>query len=201
MAHTVTLPGQIVFPLDRSDRTAKCSATNDDEHAVSTVTAGPPTPAHATRPEATILVEPVTLQPSSSPDSWPIAGMDNTGEHTPLPNFRNLSGHPVIPNASRHLPIAGAVAVHRQLARDRFQRISASKSPACSRNACGGIHLPHASGSDQTPVHIPTCDPPENPIPHHGPGPTAPYNVPVHPTWITASHSTTATGFGQLASS
>ncbi|CFE68563.1 Uncharacterised protein [Mycobacterium tuberculosis] len=43
----------------RSDCTAKCSATNDDEHAVSTDTAGPCRPnTYATRPEATLSVEP-----------------------------------------------------------------------------------------------------------------------------------------------
>jgi hypothetical protein len=45
---------------DRSACAARCSATSDDEHAVSTVTAGPSSPsAYATRPEATLVVEPI----------------------------------------------------------------------------------------------------------------------------------------------
>ncbi len=45
---------------DRSDCAARCSATSDDEHAVSTVTAGPSKPnENATRPEITLLVVPV----------------------------------------------------------------------------------------------------------------------------------------------
>jgi hypothetical protein len=45
---------------DRSDCTAQCIATNDDEHAVSTDTAGPSRPnTYETRPEATLAAEPV----------------------------------------------------------------------------------------------------------------------------------------------
>ena len=44
----------------RSACTARCSATSDDEHAVSTVTAGPSRPnVYATRPDATLAVLPV----------------------------------------------------------------------------------------------------------------------------------------------
>jgi hypothetical protein len=43
----------------RNDCIAKCIATNDDEHAVSTVTAGPSNPnAYATRPDTTLPVLP-----------------------------------------------------------------------------------------------------------------------------------------------
>ncbi|GAA4011780.1 hypothetical protein GCM10022247_37830 [Allokutzneria multivorans] len=49
----------------RSDCTAKCSATNDDEHAVSTVTAGPSRPSvYATLPEMMLAEEPVSRCPS-----------------------------------------------------------------------------------------------------------------------------------------
>jgi hypothetical protein len=42
-------------------------ATNDDEHAVSTDTAGPSSPKkYATRPEATLDAEPVSRYPSRS---------------------------------------------------------------------------------------------------------------------------------------
>ncbi|CKN46973.1 Uncharacterised protein [Mycobacterium tuberculosis] len=61
VAITVTPPASAKsHSPDRSDCTAKCSATNDDEHAVSTDTAGPSNPStYATRPEATLSVEPV----------------------------------------------------------------------------------------------------------------------------------------------
>ena len=46
---------------DRSDCTAMCNATSDDEHAVSTDTAGPSRPStYDTRPEATLEVVPVS---------------------------------------------------------------------------------------------------------------------------------------------
>src|ERR1700741_2587476 len=45
---------------ERSDCTAMCNATSDDEHAVSTDTAGPSSPStYDTRPEATLEVIPV----------------------------------------------------------------------------------------------------------------------------------------------
>jgi hypothetical protein len=44
-----------------------CSATSEDEQAVSTVTAGPSRPKlYATRPETTLVVVPVSRNPSSS---------------------------------------------------------------------------------------------------------------------------------------
>ena len=46
---------------DRSDWQARCSATSDDEHAVSTVTAGPSRPSvYDTRPEITLVAFPVS---------------------------------------------------------------------------------------------------------------------------------------------
>ena len=52
---------------DRSACAARCSATSDDEHAVSTDTAGPSSPRlYATRPETTLAVVPVSRKPSSS---------------------------------------------------------------------------------------------------------------------------------------
>ncbi|GGV10491.1 hypothetical protein GCM10010245_19770 [Streptomyces spectabilis] len=45
---------------DRSAWTARCSATSDDEHAVSTVTAGPSKPnVYERRPEMTLAALPV----------------------------------------------------------------------------------------------------------------------------------------------
>ncbi len=55
-------------------------------------------------------------------------------------------------------------------ARDRFQRIRRRSHPH-SRN--GGIHLPACIRQDQTTCPHPSRDPPENPIPHHGPGATS----------------------------
>jgi hypothetical protein len=46
---------------DRSAWQARCSATSEDEHAVSTVTAGPSRPrVYATRPEITEVAVPVS---------------------------------------------------------------------------------------------------------------------------------------------
>jgi hypothetical protein len=45
----------------RSAWAARCSATSDDEHAVSTVTAGPSSPnTYDTRPDVTLAVVPVS---------------------------------------------------------------------------------------------------------------------------------------------
>ena len=57
---------------DRNACTARCSATNDDEHAVSTVTAGPSNPnAYDTRPDMTLAALPVTRYPSTPSDRPP----------------------------------------------------------------------------------------------------------------------------------
>ncbi len=54
----------------RNDPAARCNATNDDEHAVSTDTAGPSRPSvYATRPEATLGRLPVNRCPSNPPAS------------------------------------------------------------------------------------------------------------------------------------
>ncbi len=46
---------------------AKCNATSDDEHAVSTLTAGPSKPStYEIRPDATLEIAPVDRYPSSS---------------------------------------------------------------------------------------------------------------------------------------
>ncbi len=50
----------------RSACAARCRATSDDEHAVSTVTAGPSRPnVYATRPEARLTIVPVPMKPST----------------------------------------------------------------------------------------------------------------------------------------
>ena len=66
---TVTPPASaIVHSPDRSAWQARCSATSDDEHAVSTVTAGPSRPrVNATRPDSTLVAVPVTRYPSAGP--------------------------------------------------------------------------------------------------------------------------------------
>ncbi len=58
---TVTPPARaIVHSPERSACAARCSATSDDEHAVSTDTAGPSRPSeYATRPESTLVAAPI----------------------------------------------------------------------------------------------------------------------------------------------
>ena len=60
MAITVTPPASASeHSPARSACAARCSATSDDEHAVSTVTAGPSRPSvYATRPDATLVALP-----------------------------------------------------------------------------------------------------------------------------------------------
>ena len=54
-----------VHSPDRSAWQARCSATSEDEHAVSTVTAGPSRPrVKATRPDSTLVAAPVSRYPS-----------------------------------------------------------------------------------------------------------------------------------------
>ena len=62
VALTVTPPASArSHSPSRSACTAMCNATNDDEHAVSTDTAGPSNPnTYATRPEVTLEVIPVS---------------------------------------------------------------------------------------------------------------------------------------------
>ncbi|GDY50977.1 hypothetical protein SVIO_016000 [Streptomyces violaceusniger] len=68
VAITVTPPASASeHSPDRNACTARCNATNDDEHAVSTVTAGPSSPSvYDTRPEATLAALPMPTYPSSS---------------------------------------------------------------------------------------------------------------------------------------
>src|SRR4051812_17830406 len=52
---------------ERSDSTPQCSATSDDEQAVSTVTAGPSRPStYDTRPDSTLAALPVPAKPPES---------------------------------------------------------------------------------------------------------------------------------------
>ena len=62
VAITVTPPARASeHSPGRSDCAARCSATSDDEHAVSTVTAGPSRPStYDTRPDATTRRVPVS---------------------------------------------------------------------------------------------------------------------------------------------
>ena len=75
----------------RSASHARCNATSEEEHAVSTVTAGPSSPnVYATRPEATLAEMPVSqipLQTPRPPDSMQSArspARTDPGEHTRL---------------------------------------------------------------------------------------------------------------------
>lgn len=67
VALTVTPPASArSHSPERSDCAAMCSATNDDEHAVSTDTAGPSSPStYDTRPDATLEDWPVNRKPSA----------------------------------------------------------------------------------------------------------------------------------------
>ncbi|GLY16577.1 hypothetical protein Kisp01_35920 [Kineosporia sp. NBRC 101677] len=62
MAITVTPPARASDTSpERSAWAARCSATSDDEQAVSTVTAGPSSPrVYETRPEITLEAVPVS---------------------------------------------------------------------------------------------------------------------------------------------
>ncbi len=62
VAMTVTPPASArSHSPDRNDCAARCMETNEDEHAVSTETAGPSSPnTYDTRPEVTLRVEPVS---------------------------------------------------------------------------------------------------------------------------------------------
>src|ERR1700712_1823171 len=68
--NTVTPPASASSQSpDRSACDAQCRATSDDEHAVSTVTAGPSKPnEYATRPEAMAAELPLPRKPSNSDD-------------------------------------------------------------------------------------------------------------------------------------
>ncbi|GAA0444578.1 hypothetical protein GCM10009544_04180 [Streptomyces stramineus] len=68
VAITVTPPASASeHSPDRSDCTAMCSATSDDEQAVSTVTAGPSKPkVYDTRPETTLIELPMSAWPATS---------------------------------------------------------------------------------------------------------------------------------------
>ncbi len=68
---TVTPPASACVPSpDRSAWIAQCMATSDDEHAVSTVTAGPSSPrVYETRPDSTEVTSPVSACPSEPGDA------------------------------------------------------------------------------------------------------------------------------------
>ncbi|EYT81386.1 hypothetical protein CF54_19845 [Streptomyces sp. Tu 6176] len=73
---TVTPPtSAIEHSPARSALAARCSATSDDEHAVSMVTVGPVrSNRYDTRPERTLAVLPVSSTPSSSSGIWCTGG-------------------------------------------------------------------------------------------------------------------------------
>ncbi len=73
VAITVTPPASArSHSPERNDCAAKWRATSDDEHAVSTETAGPSSPnEYATRPDATLSVEPRRPYRSKCPGTRP----------------------------------------------------------------------------------------------------------------------------------
>src|SRR5580704_11133257 len=91
----------------RSDWAARCSATSDDEHAVSTLTAGPSSPnVYATRPDVTLVAQPVSRCPSSpsasacSPAVYPDEAVP---ANTPAGVPRSVAGSiPASSKASQH---------------------------------------------------------------------------------------------------
>src|SRR5580704_445522 len=91
----------------RSDWAARCSATSDDEHAVSTLTAGPSSPnVYATRPDVTLAAPPVSNcpctppTPRSSPAPYPD---DAVPTNTPAELPRSVTGSiPASSKADQH---------------------------------------------------------------------------------------------------
>src|SRR5204863_3167381 len=86
-ASTVTPPARASeHSPERSAWDARCRATREDEHAVSTVTAGPSRPRlYATRPGTTLVAVPVSRRPSiSGSDAQPYSNDDITPQKTPV---------------------------------------------------------------------------------------------------------------------
>src|ERR1035441_7878896 len=122
---------------DRSDWHARCSATSEDEHAVSTVTAGPSSPSvYDTRPETTLAAVPVTAKPS--PSSGPPAPYPEYAApaNTPVRLPRNDPGSiPARSRASQHtsssIRCCGCIA---SASRGLIPKNPASKSAASYTN-------------------------------------------------------------------
>ncbi|RPK55247.1 hypothetical protein EES42_42585 [Streptomyces sp. ADI95-17] len=138
---TVTPPASAkAHSPDRSDCIARCRATSDDEHAVSTVTAGPSRPSvYATRPVTTLLAVPVPRKPSTPSGTAPRLAAwlwYITPANTPVRLPRSDSGS-IPPRsmasqaASRRSRCCGSIA---SASRGEILNSSASKSPAPCRN-------------------------------------------------------------------
>src|SRR5580692_5438063 len=143
VAITVTPPASASddSPL-RTDWHARCRATSDDEHAVSTDTAGPSSPStYATRPDATLAAPPVIRCPSPSPGP--------AGTPAPYPLY------PVPTNTPALLPRIPAGSIPACS--------SASQQVSSSSRCCGSIasasrgEIPKNSGSN--PAASPTNPP------------------------------------------
>lgn len=113
----------------RSDCPAQCSATSDDEHAVSTVTAGPSRPKMPdTRPDSPL---PVALTKCPESRSWPLVPTN-----TPVELPRSVAGSmPARSNASQEVSstsrCGGSMA---SASPGEIPKKSASKSAAPHRN-------------------------------------------------------------------
>lgn len=116
----------------------RCIVTSDDEHAVSTVSAGPSSPStYATRPEATLLCVPVIRYMSPSGTALAISGKSKFAipAYTPVLLPRNDDGSiPARSNASHDVSsnnrCCGSIA---NASRGGTPKNPASKSVAWSR--------------------------------------------------------------------
>ncbi len=123
----------------RRDRTARCRATSDDEHAVSTVSAGPSRPSvYAIRPDATLPEAPIPRKPSNSPGAsrtpspWSCVTPVNTPTLRPA---RACGSMPVRSTASQatssNSRCCGSIA---SASRSEMPKNPASKAVASARN-------------------------------------------------------------------
>ncbi len=153
-AITVTPPANTKsHSPDRNDCAPRCIATNDDEHAVSTDTAGPSRPStYATRPDATLNVEPRIPYLSRSPGTrpWPPYEPWNTPANTPVAEPRNPVGSiPARSNASHDTSnnkrCCGSIA---RASLGAMPKNAASKPATSARNPPAREYdFPTASGS------------------------------------------------------
>ncbi len=153
VAMTVTPPARASDDSpSRSDRTARCSATRDEEQAVSRLTAGPSKPkVYAIRPEATLPSRPVSRCPSYSggPASpryvWPV-----TPAKTPTRPPRSVvTSMAACSNTSQAVSSStrccGSIAV---ASRGEMPKKSASKPVASATNPPSRVYeVPAVSGS------------------------------------------------------
>src|SRR5450755_2285145 len=164
VAITVTPPARASeHSPRRSDCTARCNATSDDEHAVSTDNAGPSSPnTYATRPDTTLPSRPVSEKPASSPASAPsVAGPysdRSTPANTPASLPRTDTGSMPASSTASHAHSSssrccGSIAT---ASRGEIPKNPASKWPASYKNppSCAydtlAVSHPRSAGNPPT---------------------------------------------------